>query len=340
MGCNRPSVDGRAFLAWLKAASRALGRHRKRIDALNVFPVPDGDTGTNLWMTLTASYRQARLALPGSLPAIGRAAAQGALVGARGNSGVIFSQLVAGFVQHVEEQGDPEELDGAGLARALKRAAEQAYRAVPEPVEGTMLTVAREAASAAMRRAEGGDAELREVLLAALAAAQRALWNTPSQLPQLAQAGVVDAGGLGLVLVLGCACGQDSQEAVGCGWGFAAGVAAGGTATAQLADGAGGPAIQPASLERPYCTEFVVQGEHIPLQRLRRRLAGLGDCVLVVGDSHQARCHLHTARPGRALEAALPFGQLLAVSVTNMQEQNRRAAGVRPRRPRPGADLQ
>jgi len=178
-------------------AKAVLGANKAYVDSLNVFPVPDGDTGTNMHLTLSAAVREMDSRNTDSVAALLQAVSSGALMGARGNSGVILSQLFRGFSQGA----DKAELDSRSLAQAFRKAAEVAYRSVIKPVEGTMLTVARACAEGAQRRAsEGGDCLA--VLETALSYAEEALQNTPRLLPVLAEAGVVDAGGQGLVFII------------------------------------------------------------------------------------------------------------------------------------------
>src|SRR5919199_5937364 len=190
--------DGTHVLAALRASVVWLEGHRASVDALNVFPVPDGDTGTNMALTLGAALRQAENAATSTVGTLAEGAARGALMGARGNSGVILSQLLHGFARAV---GDQHHIGVAELAAGLSAAAEAARRSVTTPVEGTILTVATAAATAAAAAAESGD-DLVAVLAAALEATRAAVARTPEQLPILKQAGVVDAGGEGFRVIL------------------------------------------------------------------------------------------------------------------------------------------
>ena len=326
-------VDAEGFRQWVRRAARELERRRAEIDALNVFPVPDGDTGTNLWLTMTACQKAVEAVRGGDLRELTEAAARGALLGARGNSGVILSQFLRGLARYVSGLRRPAALDGRSMAKALEQAVAVAYEAVIRPVEGTMLTVGREASTWAARAARQPSATAEQVLAAALQGAREALRATPELLPLLKEAGVVDAGGQGLVVLLEAArCTgvlvegeQGPARSVPVP---AAGVvqAAVGTAVPDV-HGPGG--IVATDLVYRYCTEFVVRGREISAQRLRSQLEPLGDSLLVVGDSALVKCHLHTNHPGQALEVGLRWGELLSVSVSNMQEQNRQAAEAR-----------
>lgn len=336
MDGSATTAKTRRFLTWMELAVRALERERAAIDALNVFPVPDGDTGTNMFLTMSAALREVQRKGPSAkFEELVNAASQGALMGARGNSGVILSQFMRGFARVLASPRHPGEREAAVVARALQEAADTAYRAVIKPVEGTMLSVGRAAARWAERAARRPNARLVDVLEAALEGAKAALAATPRQLPVLAQAGVVDAGGQGLVVILEAAVravrgeaepalrtaqasapGEAGRQAEG-----EAGVAA---RASRPEPGHGG--ITETSVEFRYCTEFLVRGRNVPQEALRAALSELGDSLLVVGDPDLVKVHLHTNHPGRALEIGLQWGELLAISINNMQEQNRQAA--------------
>ncbi|HEY8496836.1 MAG TPA: DAK2 domain-containing protein [Limnochordales bacterium] len=306
----------------IAAGAAFLEQRKETVNSLNVFPVPDGDTGTNMALTLAAARRE--LGDATGLP-LGQAAqrlARGALLGARGNSGVILSQFLRGFAQGLAG------LDSAGpreLAAAFSSATETAYRAVIKPVEGTMLTVGRGASEAAERAARDGN-DLEGVLEAAVAGAKEALARTPSLLPVLARAGVVDAGGQGFVFflegILAAVRGQAPVPAAPANP-EASTVA---PQPAALADVEVHGAITHEFVEHRYCTEFLIRGQNLDLDEIKKALEPLGDSLLVVGDSELVKVHVHTNHPGRALEIGTARGELLNVSVANMQEQNRMAA--------------
>ena len=274
-------------LELVRAAEGALERSRARIDDLNVYPVPDGDTGTNMLLTV----RAVRESLEAGDDDIVRAA----LLGARGNSGVILSQIIRGAVEGYEAD--------RSIATALRRASDTAYAAVREPVEGTILTVVRELADEAERRRDDAPSE---VLYALVAHGDEAVARTQSQLEQLRTAGVVDAGAAGLVeIVRGIAArlaGEPLPEP---------------TAASQLSP----DAVHLAASRYRYCTSFVVEGQGLERGDLERDLAPLGDSLLVVGDESALKAHVHTNDPGAALRAGTAVGTIERVEISNMQLQ-------------------
>ncbi|MGE5573387.1 MAG: DAK2 domain-containing protein [Bacteroidota bacterium] len=313
---RRDSLDAGDLARAIAAGTEWLGANREFVNSLNVFPVPDGDTGTNMHLTLLSAMREVEKAGGGSLSQVAEAAAMGSLMGARGNSGVIFSQLLRGFAKGVEGKTS---LRAQDLSQALQSAAAMAYKAVMKPVEGTMLTVAREAARAASQGARAG-LDVLALAEKVLEDGRRALEKTPELLPTLKDAGVVDAGGQGLVFfwegVLKALRGEamaDRQEPL-----------------LQVARVAAerGEARQPAeqalkeSLRFRYCTEFLLKGKMLPLDRIRHDLADAGDCLLVVGTSEVAKVHVHTNHPGRVLEYCLRLGDLHEVQINNMADQH------------------
>jgi uncharacterized protein len=280
---ERPSV-----LELARAAESALDRSRARIDDLNVYPVPDGDTGTNMLLTV----RAVREALEAGQADITRAA----LLGARGNSGVILSQIVRGAVDGFKEDGS--------VATALRRASEVAYAEVREPVEGTILTVIRELADEAESRR---DEELPELLTALVERGDAAVARTQDQLDVLSKAGVVDAGAAGLVEIVRGISALVSGEPL--------------PEPAETAPLAAEAIHQEASRYR-YCAVFVVEGERLDREGLERELAPLGDSLLVVGDATALKAHVHTDDPGSALRAGTSVGVIERVEISNMHLQS------------------
>ena len=318
---------GEALLRFGRAASAALAREQKRINGLNVFPVPDGDTGTNMALTMKASL-EAATGL-GALSEVAGAMAQGALRGARGNSGTILSQFVSGFFEGVKGL---EKADSWQLAQALKASAEAAYAAVGDPREGTMLTVGRVAAQAALEAASRG-ANVVELFEAALAKAVEALEETPKLLDVLREAGVVDAGGEGLVVALRAGLAAlkgeelpDEAESDAPG-GYASPVYNG--------DPHNKHAIRLTDVEHQYCTEFLLFGDGLSIASLRSSLSPLGDSLLVVGTGSMLKVHIHTNEPAEVLRVACGWGEIDSVSVGNMKRQNREHA--QPAAPGAGA---
>lgn len=329
-------LTGRALQELLLAAAAELDAAKEDVDALNVFPVPDGDTGTNMAATLWSAAQWAERAAQVDLGHVAEAAAQGALFGARGNSGVILSQLLRGFADGV--RGLPG-ADPLQLRQAVQEAAQAAYRAVAEPVEGTMLTVAR---SAAHQTAEGRHhSALFGFAHALLIAAEEALARTPDLLPVLRECGVVDAGGMGLVVAGRAALAALAREA-------GASLPAEAVDRQALASARTVPPIRrapegtdpdlhgpirPSEIRYQYCTEFLLRlrGPETATAaegEWRQAMQALGDSVVVVaGGSDLLRVHVHTDHPGRALEAGTAAGELLSVRIGNMVEQNRSASG-------------
>ncbi len=295
--------DGAMLLRGLEAAAHWLDQHVGEVNALNVFPVPDGDTGTNMHLTLSAAVKDVQV--QPSAAAVADQVYRKALMGARGNSGVILSQIIRGFAEGI---GGKAVLDGNGLAEALRRAAERAYKAVMKPTEGTILTVARVAGEAAVARAEAGGGYV-VVLEAAVEGANQAVVDTPNQLKQLRDAGVVDAGGKGLAIVLEGLLKDARGETI--------------------ERPAGSDAVEVAfdideihsEDDFGYCTTFLLEGENIPFEDVRATIAEMGQSVVVVGDETLVKAHIHTERPGDVLNYAIGFGALTGIEIANMDKQ-------------------
>jgi DAK2 domain fusion protein YloV len=311
-------IDGDALARACAGGTEALRRQTDAINAINVFPVPDGDTGTNMYMTMRAALDSVEQAARGSVAAVAGAAAHGALMGARGNSGVILSQILAGIAD-----GAGETMDGRDLAAAFDRARDAAYRVVSAPKEGTILTAITAAAAAADATA---DAAAEDVLAAATDAAEDAVARTPDLLPVLKEAGVVDAGAQGLfVLLEGMLRGLRGEGAVAHEGGFGAIDASWLSATRRVhehGDGASG-----------FCTEFVISGARLDADAIRAALRDAGESLLVVGGGNTARVHLHTQDPQRALAYGRSLGTLVHEKVDDMEEQFRRLAAAAPEHP-------
>ncbi len=327
-------------LLFVDIAVDALGAAREEIDALNVYPVPDGDTGTNMYLTVSAARDAVREATGGDPGAdLGEALAafsRGALLGARGNSGVILSEMMRAIARRLARSA-PEERNAEVLAEALRLAADAAYAAVGTPVEGTILTVARAAAEAAEATREDPAARTRDVFTGAAEAARAALARTPGQLQALADAGVVDAGGRGLSVVLDAAetalTGR-RPEAVLPRIGRHAIPVTTPTTGAGQPPGAdltpGGP-----SYEVMYLLD--TDAERVPA--LRERLAGLGDSLVVVGDERLWNVHVHVDDVGAAIEAGIEAGRPHRIRVTHFHDQLTQQAAQQEReaaRPREG----
>src|SRR5215207_4074341 len=295
---------GAAFLA----ASKWLDANSERINALNVFPVPDGDTGTNMSLTLQAAAEALRR-LPDSSTAgeVARTAYEAAMMGARGNSGVILSQLLRGFAHAFE---GAEDVTPPRLAQALVTASDVGYSAVSKPVEGTILTVARATGRAAKEAADDGH-DLPGVLGRALHAATEAVAQTPNQLEVLRKAGVVDSGGEGYRIIVEAAwmwsTGRSLEEAA----------SASRPHSRALLD-----AVEEEGPAFGFCTEFLLRNCDVAVDEVKSQMEQLGESVIAVGDRDLLRVHVHTPRPGQALEFAVDHGTVAKVKVENMQLQH------------------
>jgi DAK2 domain fusion protein YloV len=287
------------------AALASLEANRRRIDDLNVYPVPDGDTGTNLTMTVRAVADAVDETSAASRQSLARDVARGALMGARGNSGVIFSQIVRGAADVLGETTS-ETIDAQATARALRGASDAAYRAVRRPVEGTMLSVIRELAEEAETRA-AGEPELGELLVDLVRRGEEAVARTPEQLQVLRDAGVVDAGGAGLLeLVRGVAAAVSGEEI---------------PEPPPAEEHLGVEAIHQELSRYRYCTVFLIEGENLDEESLEEQLEQIGDSLLVVGDANAIKVHVHTDDPGAALSIGIAAGTIDRVEIANMHEQ-------------------
>jgi DAK2 domain fusion protein YloV len=298
------------------AALGSLEASRSRIDDLNVYPVPDGDTGTNLTLTVRAVAEAVDSADAADRPALAHAVARAALMGARGNSGVILSQIVRGVADVLAQSTNG--IDPALTARALRGASDAAYRAVRRPVEGTMLSVIRELAEEAERRAAEPE-PLGELLVELVRHGEDAVARTPEQLDVLREAGVVDAGGAGLVELLRGLAGAVSGEVV--------------PAAPAAAATPGPDAIHLEPSRYRYCTVFVVEGDALDRDELEAQLERLGDSLVVVGDETALKVHVHTDDPGAALSLGTAAGTIEGIEIANMleqQEQRERRLSVVP----------
>jgi DAK2 domain fusion protein YloV len=336
-----PSLDASVVRAWCRLSLRALGRAREEIDAINVYPVADGDTGTNLFLTVESAAQAVEAVFGGhetspagpTLCEAFHAMSHGALIGARGNSGTILAQLLRGMNAALEGTGE-RDLGADDVRRALRMAAESAYGAVARPVEGTMLTVATAAADAAAAAPGGIDAALR----AAHDGARVALAATPGQLGVLGRAGVVDAGGLGLTAVLGAlaeAFTGDAPEQPPAGTVFRAtetGTATGtgaptDTRTAEVPGADFCPDDAPAASGGPaFEVIYLLEADDSALPRLRERLDPLGDSLVVVGGDGLWNVHVHVDDVGAAVEAGIEAGRPYRIRVTHFEDQARQHA--------------
>ena len=315
-------LTGKMFRDGVISASNHIANNRSAVDALNVFPVPDGDTGTNMSMTIGAAAKEVAV-LPDTCT-VGEAASKCAsalLRGARGNSGVILSLIFRGFSKGFKGL---DEANGEEVANAFDLGVKAAYKAVMKPTEGTILTVVRKASEAATEMAQSVNDPM-EVAFAAMMAAKDALAKTPEQLPVLKQAGVVDAGGQGLVLIF------EGFHSV-----FANNVIIQPLEGEENTDGAKAEKSTVANasdeIEFGYCSEFLIEKsgeskEKDPL-KLRAYLESIGDCVVVVDDNDIIKVHVHSNEPGNVIQAALKYGQLINIKIDNMRYQHRNAGAA------------
>ena len=303
-------LDSRLFCGMVINAAAAVEGRSQEINELNVFPVPDGDTGTNMSMTLNTASRELGKDTPPTLGAAAELTASAMLRGARGNSGVILSLLFRGMSKYLKEK---KTATCAELAAAMNEGVSAAYKAVMKPTEGTILTVSRLASAAAVEAA-AGTTDLEIMLEKAIAVGDVALANTVEQNPVLKKAGVVDAGGMGYLTILRAFLSAARGELI----------------EAPRADAAApkGESVftrfdTEEDIHFPYCTEFIVQKDNEKsVDQLRTFLSGIGDSAVVLDDEELIKVHVHTDRPGDVLTEALTYGTLLTVKVENMREQH------------------
>lgn len=316
----RNVLNGQLWKQMMVAGAQALEQKKQEVDALNVFPVPDGDTGTNMFLTIQAAARDSEKVSSLAIGDVASAASMGSLMGARGNSGVILSQLLRGIAKGLEGLQTANSLQ---VAQALQAGVDTAYKAVMKPVEGTILTVSRETARGALIRAKNGGSLL-ETFQEAERKGLESLAKTPDLLPALKQAGVVDAGGQGFLIILS---------------GWIAALTGEGITLNTITEMAGKPASlgqeHPESqqgfkrienLDFPYCTEFLVKGTDLRVEQIRQDLNGRGESLLVVGTPEVVKIHVHVKNPGKILDYAIQWGSLHEVQIHNMLEQNENMA--------------
>jgi len=308
-------ITGSVFREMLIGAVSLLEKNKEAVNDLNVFPVPDGDTGTNMSMTMMSAVQEAKSAETDTVTQVADAASLGALKGARGNSGVILSQIFRGFSYGLK--GDIKTLEPQHLASAAKQGVDSAYKAVMKPKEGTILTVARaisDGAEAALKDKVG----TYDMLVRMISSGEAMLKRTPDMLPVLKEAGVVDAGGEGLLIIYrgfkAVLDGEKIEDLV--------------IETSEAAHDHE-LIMGDEDIEFGYCTEFFIKRVHesttqLDLDKFRDELSQIGDCVLVVGDLGLVKVHVHTNHPGQALEKAFTIGgELSKLKIDNMREQHR-----------------
>lgn len=310
-------IDGSMLKEMFSSGAALLTQNRESVDALNVFPVPDGDTGTNMTQTITSAIREMNAKRYTSVADVADAVARGALKGARGNSGVILSQILRGFARALSGH---EEIDCALLAAMMREGANTAYKAVMKPKEGTILTVARVIADE-VEKVAGQYEDVAALFKTILVSGDAILRRTPELLPVLKQAGVVDSGGMGLMVVYRGMYAALTGEPV----------------EADVVQGKGESSLPGefvddhealGEIKFGYCTEFIVSHPRPEMRegdvvRLRKRLERIGDCVLVISDLSVVKVHVHTNDPGKAIQYALELGELDAIKIDNMFEEAR-----------------
>ncbi|HZJ57816.1 MAG TPA: DAK2 domain-containing protein [Clostridia bacterium] len=307
-------IDGIKLREMFWAAAQFLEKNKQTLNALNVFPVPDGDTGTNMSLTMVAAIKEMQGTNSNSVAQVADAVSKGSLKGARGNSGVILSQLFRGFSRAL--QGETR-MSTRECARALQEGAKTAYKAVMKPVEGTMLTVARITGEEAIKLSKKHP-DFKTFSNEVIKVAKDTLERTPDMLPPLKEAGVVDAGGMGVLYILMGATqaleGISDMELM--------------PVSEEIFDDMAPEIGTGADIRFTYCTEFFVKNlfpyvTEGDVDKLKERLANLGDSIVVVGDPELIKVHVHTNMPGKALQLALRFGELSGVKIDNMKEQHR-----------------
>ena len=296
------TFDGRTIRLALKGAEKCLESHIDELNLLNVFPVPDGDTGINMFVTIQAANKAAANVPSDSAAAISAGAARGALLGASGNSGVILSQILRGIAKGMELK---DRFNCMHFANALREAAEMAQRAVTNPVEGTILTVSRETSEVAMRMAKSG-ANLKETLSAIVEQAKKSVKKTPDLLPQLKEAGVVDAGGKGLLYVY-----QGMSEYLG------KRVSKFRNITSETVK----RKTTESNRDYGFDIQFLVRGQNMPLLQIRETLEKMGESVIVVGDENLIRVHIHAPDSEAIIAYSKTYGEVTDIAVENMDKQ-------------------
>lgn len=308
------TIDAKMLQKMFLAGAKGLEAKKEYINELNVFPVPDGDTGTNMTMTIMAAAKEVANLQNPTLTELGKAISSGSLRGARGNSGVIMSQIFRGFVKELKGL---DIIDVTALGNGVQHAAETAYKAVMKPKEGTILTVAKAGADKSMDLLVNGDTDdIIKFCDEVAAEMEGALLQTPELLPVLKQAGVVDSGGEGLMTFIRGALDALKGKATD----FTVNT---GTAT-RVVNGSVG-ASEEEDIRFGYCTEFIImleRGEDVVESQLKEYLQKIGDCVVVVADDDIVKVHVHTNDPGLAIQKALTYGSLTSMKIDNMREEH------------------
>lgn len=303
-------IDAKILKEMFVSGANNLQNHKDLVDRLNVFPVPDGDTGTNMSLTISYAMKELSKVENGTITEIGKALSKGSLMGARGNSGVILSQIIRGFAKSIEGK---EKLDSQDLANAFKNGSDTAYKAVIKPIEGTILTVVRESSDFAIKNYKKQD-DLINFLEMVIKEAKESLDRTPELLKALKEAKVVDSGGKGLVLLYegmlsalkgNCIDLKDSNSNI-----------------QNISSQEQINTVNTEDIKFSYCTEFILESDKVQDTEIRDMMLKYGDSLVVVGDDGVIKVHVHTNDPGLVLQDALKFGQLVTIKIENMKIQH------------------
>ena len=302
-------IEGKMLRDMFVSGANNLQNHKELVDKLNVFPVPDGDTGTNMSLTISYAMKELAKVENDSITEIGKSLSKGSLMGARGNSGVILSQIIRGFSKSIEGK---EQISTEDLAKAFKNGSDTAYKAVIKPIEGTILTVVRESGEYAIKAAKK-EKDLLKFLEMVIDEANKSLERTPELLKNLKEAGVVDSGGKGLVLIY-----EGMYEALKGNPIKAKDLNDSNVSEVKQA----GTSINTEDIKFCYCTEFILESNSISDTEIRGIMLKYGDSLAVVGDEGIIKVHVHTNDPGLVLQDALKHGQLVTIKIENMKLQH------------------
>lgn len=302
-------IEGKMLRDMFVSGANNLQNHKDLVDKLNVFPVPDGDTGTNMSLTISYAMKELAKVENDNITEIGKSLSKGSLMGARGNSGVILSQIIRGFSKSIEGK---EQISTEDLAKAFKNGSDTAYKAVIKPIEGTILTVVRESGEYAIK-ASKKEKDLLKFLEMVIAEANNSLERTPELLKSLKEAGVVDSGGKGLVLIY-----EGMYEALKGNPIKAKDLNDSNVSEIKQA----GTSINTEDIKFCYCTEFILESNSISDTEIRDIMLKYGDSLAVVGDEGIIKVHVHTNDPGLVLQDALKYGQLVTIKIENMKLQH------------------
>ena len=311
-------INGLVLAEMIDLGSKNLAKNAEKINSLNVFPVPDGDTGTNMNLSMSSGAKETAANVVENIGELGKSFSKGLLMGARGNSGVILSQLFRGMSQYI---ADKKEIDAKEFAEAIQNGVSIAYKAIIKPVEGTILTVAREAAEAGLKAAKNTDSVV-EVMEAIYAESQASLKRTPDLLPILKEVGVVDSGGQGLVCVYqGFVAALKGEKIEGLE------SVETNVVDMQFEDDHDMDFMSPEDIVYGFCTEFTVrldkEKKEFDEDKFRADMSKFGDSLLVISDSEYVKIHVHTETPGEVFNYGQQYGELIKIKSDNMREQHR-----------------